>query len=83
MSKKTRYLVESTFHTGVYATKEPEEAVEAFFCEHLAASGAKVKVSVVDFIGEFKRETNITRLPREQPITRPDSPSAIAAKPAP
>jgi hypothetical protein len=71
----TRYYVESATKAGTYMVNSPEAAVQSFFAEYdLMARTAKVRVSVIDFIGEFSQETRVIRHPRQ---TKPDSPHAL------
>lgn len=76
-----KYLVVSATQQQLYTTEEPQDAVRAFFHEY-PHHGLKVEVSVfvADFIGNFRRETVITRQPNPPPppkVTKPDSPNAL------
>ena len=77
--KTVMYYVMTATRQAVYTTDTPEQAVHAFHHEFPEASST-VRVFVLDDIGEFKRETVITRI---RP-THPDSPNAKArAQPTP
>ena len=73
----TRYHVETAALEDTYTADSPEIAVQAFFRQHgnMVGPGVKVRVSVIDFIGEFSQETRVIRHPRQ---TKPDSPHGYA-----
>ena len=75
----TRYYVEGVAYAGTYTVEIPERAVACFYNEHYGRLAdealPEVKVYVLDYIGNFKAETRVLRLPRQ---TAPDAPKAKA-----
>lgn len=80
----SRFYIESatrsgTFNLGLGADGTGEEAVTAFFREHSDLPDTTVvKVFVLDYIGDFQRETRVTRLTSPAKPTKPDAPHALA-----
>lgn len=78
----SRFYVESasrssTVNLGLEGTSE--EAVAVFFRDHSDLPDTTVvKVFVLDYIGDFQRETRVTRLTSPAKPTKPDAPHALA-----
>jgi len=78
----SRFYVESATRRGTYTLRleeSSEDAVAAFFREHTDLPDTTVvKVFVLDYIGDFQRETRVTRLTSPAKPTKPDAPHALA-----
>lgn len=79
----SRFYVESATRSGTFrfldAEAPGEQAAAAFFREHSDLPDTTVvKVFVLDYIGEFQRETRVTRLTAPAKPTKPDGPHAFA-----
>lgn len=75
----SRFYVESAFNSTVCTVDTAEAAVAVFFNEHSdLPQTTVVDVFVLDYIGDFLRETRATRVPAVAKPTKPDAPHALA-----